>query len=51
MLSKNVNNKKCALILQWTKKNKKDADDFLRRKLTLNVKFWQLATTPILQIW
>ena len=48
MLSKNVNNKKCApkLIFFNEKKNEKDWDDFCRRKLTLKVKFWHFLTPP-----
>ena len=51
MLSKNVNNKNCA-ILQW-KINQKDSDDFWRRKLTLKFSFgtfWHLPITPICKI-
>ena len=28
------------------KKNQKDSDDFLHRKLTLKVKFWHFLTHP-----
>ena len=43
ILSKHVNNKKCApkLVFFNEKKNKR-LDNFLRRKLTLKVKFWHV---------
>ena len=34
-------------IIQW-KKNQKDLDNFWNSNFDT---FWQLATTPILQIW
>ena len=48
MLSKNVNNKKCALKFVFfnEKKNQKDLDDFLCRKLTFKVRFWLFLTPP-----
>ena len=41
MLSKSVNNKKCApkLVFFNEKKNEKDSDDFGHRKFTLKVQF------------
>ena len=47
MLPKNVINKKCApkLVFFNEKKNEKDLDDFLHRKLTLKVKILQFLTT------
>ena len=46
MSSKNVNNKKCAPKLIFFKEIEieKDSDDFILRKLTLNVKFWHFMT-------
>ena len=55
MLSKNVNNKKCApkLIFFNEKKIEKDSDNFLYRKLTLKVKglgdFALFDTAPLTQ--
>ena len=55
MLSKNVNNKKCApkLIFFNEKKIEKDLDNFWYRKLTLNVKrlvdFALFDTSPLTQ--
>ena len=47
MLSKNVNNKKCApKIVFFYEKNEHNLDDFWHRKLTLKVKFWQSLTPP-----
>ena len=47
MLSKNVNNKKCApKFVFFNDKNQKDSDDFLRRKLTLKIKFRHFLTPP-----
>ena len=48
ILSKNVNNNKCApeLIFFNEKKIQKDSDDFWHRKLTLKVKFWYFLTAP-----
>ena len=55
ILSKNVNNKKCALksVFFNEKKPEKDSNDFWCRKLTLNVEFCtflQLAINPKLKI-
>ena len=46
MLSKNVNNKKCApkFVFFNEKWNQKDSDDFWCRKLTLNVRFRHFLT-------
>ena len=46
VLSKNVNNKKCAPELVFFNENKieKDSDDHWQRKLTLKVKFWHFLT-------
>ena len=53
MLSKNVNNKKCAPKLVFFNKNQ-DSDDFWHRKLWLWKSdfgtFWHLPITPILKI-
>ena len=55
MLSKNVNNKKCApkLIFFYEKKIEKDSDNFWYRKLTLKVKrlgdFALFDTSPLIQ--
>ena len=48
MLSKNVNNKKCApeLLFFIEKKIEKDSNDFWHRKLTLKVKLWHILTPP-----
>ena len=48
MISKKVKNKKCAakLVFFNNKKNEKDSDDFLNRKLTSKVKFWRFLTPP-----
>ena len=48
MLSKNVNNKKCApkLIFFNEKKKEKDCNDFLHQKLTLKVKLRHFLTLP-----
>ena len=48
ILSKNVNNKKCApkLVFFNEKKIEKDSDNFWHRKLTLKVKFWHFLTPP-----
>ena len=48
MLSKNVNNKKCApkLIFFNEKKIEKDSDNFIHRELTLNVNIWHFLTPP-----
>ena len=53
MLSKNVNNKKCApkLIFFNEKRIERDSDDFWHRKLTLNVQFWHFLTPLVLRIW
>ena len=51
MLSKNVNNKKCAhKLIFFNEKNEKYFDDFWHRKLTLKVKSRHLPITPILKI-
>jgi hypothetical protein len=46
ILSKNVNNKKCApkLVFFIEKKIEKDSDDFWHRTLALKVKFWHFLT-------
>ena len=46
VLSKNVNNKKCApkLVIFNKKEIEKDSDDFWHKKLTLKAKFWPLLT-------
>ena len=52
ILSKNVNNKKCAQKLKFfiEKKIEKDSDDFLHRKLTLKVKILTLfESLPLIQ--
>ena len=48
MLSKNVNNKKCApkLVFFNEKKIEKDSDEFVPRKLTLKFTFWPFLTPP-----
>ena len=48
MLSKNVNNKKCASRFVFFNENKiqKDSDDFWRRKLILKVRFWHFLMPP-----
>ena len=47
MLSKNVNNKKCApKLITFNEKNEKDYDDFLNRKLTLKFKLRLFLTLP-----
>ena len=48
ILSKNVNDKKCApkLIFFNEKKIEKDCDDFWHGKLTLKVKFWHFLKPP-----
>ena len=46
LLSKNVNNKKCAPKLVFINEKKIEKDDFLHRKLTLKVKFWHFLTPP-----
>ena len=49
MLSKKVNNKKCApKFVFFDEKTQIDSDDFWKSNFG---PFWQLATTPILQIW
>ena len=47
MLSKSVNNKKCApkLVFYNEKKIEKDSDDFRHRKFTLKVQFLHFATS------
>ena len=47
MLSKNVNNKKCApILIFFHEKNEKDSDDFRHRKVTLKVKLRNFLTPP-----
>ena len=47
MLTKNVNNKKCApKFIFFNEKNQNGFGDFWHRKLTLKVKFWYFLTAP-----
>ena len=48
MLSRNVNNKKCAAKLVFFNENKieKDSDKFWHRKWTLKVRFMHFLTPP-----